>query len=886
MSDERSTEAVTLAATEAERVDRACDRFEDELWAGRRPSIEAFLDGVEGPARADLLAKLIGLEVDWRLDANERPAIAEYAGRFQVSPEAVAAAFPTRAPGDAGAEEPTATIAPPPDVVLGGRYRLVDEVGGDGMGVIWLARDSLLHREVALKEIRPRYASSPEMRARFHRETRVTARLDHPGIVTVHDLGQREGGDPFYVMHLIRGEDLRKSIRRLHGLAPADDDDPARGSRTAPPRLDLHALVGRLADACLAVAYAHQRKVIHRDIKPGNIMLGPFGETFVIDWGLTKRHDGPSGPAREADAGLGPEPSLGTAADPDETPSDALGRGPGTLGYMPPEQLRSDPALVGPESDIFSLGATLYCLLTGHRPFTGTEAAMVAKTLACDFPPPRKLKPCAPADLEAVCLKAMAADPAGRYASARDLADDLGRWLADEPVLARPEPLASRIARLARRHRTAAVAAAVLLATMTLALGIFGVKVRAERERSDANFESADGAIRETLAAAEGPDLSYLPGAGAIRARLVASTIGLRRRLLAGRPADPGARFDLAHALRTSAAIEELTGPKPAADALRREALGLLGPLAADQPGSRPYRVELARARIDGGDALMALGKPRQAEPLFDQALTALGPPPEGAEGREIRIFAALAHLGRAEAFAQTGRAAEGRREVGRAFDLVRPAADDVRYEPYEVIVIGHVLIARAVAAARAGEAAAARADLADAIFREGRLCAAQPNNFDARFVLASAKLHLARLAEAGPQARETLAQLYEAVSDLNALMKLVPTNPAYRRELAAGLILRAGQSLATNPQVAERDASDARKLLDLNRKDAPDVVEYLEQLALTLEFQARVARARNKPDVAGLRLHEAINFLDAARRANPEHPDYQAAWNRCRAAL
>ncbi len=883
MSRDQTTEPLSLSATQAEQVDRACDRFEDELWAGRGPSIEAYLDAAEGPVRSDLLRKLLDLEIAWRLDADERPARGEYLGRFPDAAAAIEAAFPTETQDFGGDGGQTETLVPTPDVVLGDRYRLLKVVGGDGMGIIWVARDERLHREVALKEIRPDFANSPEVRARFLRETKVTAKLDHPGVVTVHDLGARAGGDPFYVMHLVRGEDLRKALRKLHGLEAVAEDDPAGGPGRTPPRLDLHALVGRLVDACYAVAYAHRRRVIHRDLKPSNIMLGPFGETYVIDWGLTKRQERPGGAGREAEA----EPSIATEGEVDHTPT-ALGSGPGTLGYMPPEQLRGDPSHVGPASDIFSLGATLYSLLTGHRPFTGTKSVMIEKTLACDFPPPRQVKPTVPRPLEAICLKAMASRPEDRYGSAKALAEDLERWLADEPVLAHREPAAVRLARWSRRHRTAVVAAAVLLATSTLALAVFGARVEAARKAAEANFLAADDAVQQMLKAAEGPDLAYLPGAESLRARQVVATIGLRRRLLAARPGDPKARFDLAHALRTSAAIDDLSGPTADADGRRREAIDLLVPLAAEHPEPPDYRIELARARIDAADSLRLLGRPREAEPLYREALDTLGPPPEGPGGRIVALFTTMALFGGAQARAETGRFAESRRDADRAVALVLPLADDPRAQTYDRFVIAHALIARAEAARGLGDPTSARKDLAEAARRERELIAARPGNADARFAFAQARLDFARIAaESGGPPADVAAALRDALPHLADLSNQFPRINAYRRALSDALIVRGGNQLAAGRlDLAEKDGADAARYLGAIAKDVPDVPDYQGLLARAHELLARVAIARKKPADARARSLEAIRCVDAARRANPEHPEVRATLARCRDLL
>jgi len=201
---------------------------------------------------------------------------------------------------------------------------------------------------------------------------------------------------------------------------------------------------------CNAIAYAHSRGVLHRDLKPGNIMLGKYGETLVVDWALAKAGVGDphpiNGPARDADSLLRP----GSASGSTETlPGSALG----TPAYMSPEQAIGKIDRLGPPSDVYSLGATLYHLLTGQPPFQDDAAEVLKRVEAADFPSPRHVQPTVPPALEAVCLKAMSHKPTNRYASARELAEEIERWLANEPVRAWPEPWTVRARRWTSRHR-------------------------------------------------------------------------------------------------------------------------------------------------------------------------------------------------------------------------------------------------------------------------------------------------------------------------------------------------------------------------------------------------------------------------------------------------
>jgi serine/threonine-protein kinase len=351
----------------------------------------------------------------------------------------------------------------PGDVPLAGRprFRVLRPHARGGLGEVFVAQDEELHRQVALKEIQNRHADDPASRARFVLEAEITGGLEHPGIVPVYGLGHYPDGRPFYAMRFIRGDSLQEAVERFHQA-----DQPGRDPRER--NLALHGLLGRFVDVCNAVAYAHARGVLHRDLKPGNIMLGRYGETLVVDWGLAKPL-GRVDPA--ADLTEGPlQPVSGSESAPTLT-----GQAIGTPAYMSPEQAAGRLDQLGPASDVYSLGATLYQLLTGRPPVDERDvAAALRRVQKGEFPPPRQVKVQIPAALEAVCRKAMRLRPADRYPTPQALAQDVERWRADEPVSAYREPLAARLGRWSRRHRGLVIgtAAAVAVATVSLAVGL------------------------------------------------------------------------------------------------------------------------------------------------------------------------------------------------------------------------------------------------------------------------------------------------------------------------------------------------------------------------------------------------------------------------------
>ena len=276
-----------------------------------------------------------------------------------------------------GSPASSATPRADPGRGAGERFQVVRLHAQGGLGVVFLARDEQLRREVALKEIQQQHADRAQSRARFVREAEITGALEHPGIVPVYALGEHDDGRPYYAMRFIRGESLKEAIERFHR--------PDAPSMRREGMLEFRGLLRRFVDVCDAIAYAHSRGVVHRDLKPANIMLGPFGETLVVDWGLAKPAGRPEdGPAD--DPGIAPWQDSGSGV---ETMS---GSAIGTPAYMSPEQADGELAQIGPASDVYSLGATLYCLLTGRAPFEDPYMALLlARVRRGDFPPPRRV---------------------------------------------------------------------------------------------------------------------------------------------------------------------------------------------------------------------------------------------------------------------------------------------------------------------------------------------------------------------------------------------------------------------------------------------------------------------------------------------------------------
>jgi WD40 repeat protein/tRNA A-37 threonylcarbamoyl transferase component Bud32 len=366
----------------------------------------------------------------------------------------------------------TVTYSPRPVDVGGSRYRVLRPHARGGLGEVFVAEDQELHREVALKEVRSEHADDPDTRARFLREGEMAGRLEHPGLVPVYGLGTYADGRPFYAMRLIQGQSLRDAIQAFYA---ADETRPDSGERS----LVLRQLLGRFVALCNTVAYLHSRGVLHRDLKPANVMLGKYGETLLVDLGLAKvvgRAD------REAAGGA--EETLRPSSD--DSLVTRAGTVVGTPAYMSPEQAAGRTEQLGPTSDVYSLGATLYTLLTGKPPFDGSDmGAVLERAEKGDWLPPRVINREMPTALNAVCRKAMALRPEDRYPTALALATEVEHWLADEPVAAYRAPWRDRAWRWVGQHQTAVAttAAALGVALAALIVGVILLSAAAQRER-------------------------------------------------------------------------------------------------------------------------------------------------------------------------------------------------------------------------------------------------------------------------------------------------------------------------------------------------------------------------------------------------------------------
>ena len=368
-------------------------------------------------------------------------------------------------------------------------YTLLRKLGQGGLGVVWLARDNSLKRYVAIKEVTEGARDNPSAISRFRREAVVTGRLEHPSIVPIHQFAEDlETGRAFYAMRFLGKMTLQDAITEYHERRESSDQDP----------MQLHHLLSAFVSVCQAIAYAHSKGVVHRDLKPENVALDGFGQVIVLDWGLAKL---------VGDADRLDDLELALGETPDQAHQTVAGQLMGTPMYMAPEQAAGRVDEIDERTDVYGLGAILFAIVTGYAPHELSHRSLSSQskvdellTAIMNQPTPhaRDLNSQAPPELNAICSRALAKKRYARYQSASDLADDVQRWMAGEPVSAYDEPWHKRVRRWVLHHRRLSQVIAVLATVLLVAAITMGVVTHQNRmTEQDARFDSLRTEARE-----------------------------------------------------------------------------------------------------------------------------------------------------------------------------------------------------------------------------------------------------------------------------------------------------------------------------------------------------------------------------------------------------
>jgi tetratricopeptide (TPR) repeat protein/tRNA A-37 threonylcarbamoyl transferase component Bud32 len=777
----------------------------------------------------------------------------------------------------------TSTLAVGGSTDDGQRFRLLRPHARGGLGEVFVALDRELHREVALKQILEQHADDPVSRQRFVVEAEVTGGLEHPGIVPVYGLGAYRNGRPYYAMRFIKGDSLKEAIEQFHADISLKND-PGRRS------FELRKLLRRFLDICDAIDYAHSRGVIHRDIKPANIILGRHGETLVVDWGVAKA-------VGRADPSVGEQTIGPSSSGSSETmPGSALG----TPAYMSPEQACGDLDRLGPRSDVYSLGSTLYCLLTGKPPFEGDDVGeILRKVQRGDFVPPRQLQPSLDAALDAVCLKAMAIQPGDRYPSCRALAEDVERWMADEPVSAWAEPWTRKMLRWLTRHRTGVTAAAAaVLAGVVGLTAVLAVEARANATLADKNsaLTAANAKIEARYNLAVEAIKTFHTGVSAdfmlkeekfkdLRDRLLKSAADFYGKLgaLLGKETDVASRQALAQSNFELAELTGKVGRNEDALAAHRAVLAAREALAAEPGAGALAKVDVGRSLIAVAGLLEATGKTDEPLASYRQSESLLAGPARADPSARAALANCRSRLG--QLFSTMGKSAEAlaayklARADQEALAAAPEVSNDARHDLADTINrIGNLL-------SNTGKSVEAEAEYRKALEIQQKLADDNPVVTEFRSSLADSHDSLGRLLPKTGKPAEAEAECRRALA---IRRKLADANPAvtdFRRRLAESHNFL-GNVLSNTGKPTDAEA-EYRKALAIHQKLAdenPAVTEFRKGLAWSHNDLGQVLSNTGKPAEAEAEWCKALEIQQKLADDNPAVTEFRSllAWGHC----
>jgi serine/threonine protein kinase/tetratricopeptide (TPR) repeat protein len=762
-----------------------------------------------------------------------------------------------------------------------GRFEIRRELGRGGYGVVYLADDPQLGRAVALKVPRADVLADEELRARFHHEARAAAGLDHPNLVAVYEAGA-DGAFCYITSAYCPGPSLAQWLKEQ--AAPV-------------PERDAAALVAALADG---VQHAHSRGVLHRDLKPANVLLtsskaqGPNSKegSSLKDqgpgagpWGLNL---GPSLEFEPCDLVIPRITDFGLAklltADGGQTQSGAV---VGTPAYMAPEQAEGKVKEVGTAADVYALGAILYELLTGRPPFQAeTVLGMLEQVRTQEPAPPRRLRPHLSRDLETVCLKCLHKEPHRRYPSAHALAEDLRRFLADEPVLARPVGGLERLGRWCKRRPAAAalvLAAAGFLVTLAVVreqsrARLVEEQARTERQRqqAEANLQQALDAVNQYLAEVRADPQLKAHDLRELRRRLLQAAVPFFQQFVAQQPDEPRLQAQRGAAFERLATINLELGDHATALEHNTQALAVFADLVRQDPDATEYEAELAGCHYQRGRLFLDLGRWDEAEAALTQAQSRFArlaaDHPEAPRHRQglANSHTSLGVLGQ-----YTRRLPQAEANYQAALRVQRQLARDYPDQPDHQAELGRCLHNQ-------GQfyQLHLRGRLADAekAHREARdvlqpLTQAHPTVAKYQELLALSHHRLAFLSQNQRRWDPAAASYRDALAVQEALVRRHPSVPEYRQALAHTYADMVGLYELTNrPREAEAACGKALAIRDQLAEQYPDVWVYRGYRARSRARMGDLVRAAGRPEEACSWYDRAIDELEAILRQEPQN--------------
>ncbi|MCM2373699.1 serine/threonine-protein kinase [Aporhodopirellula aestuarii] len=754
-----------------------------------------------------------------------------------------------------------------------------------GLGAVYRGRDTELGRTVALKRILPKYENVQECRDRFVFEAEVTGSLEHPGIVPIYGLSTCEDGKPYYAMRFIRGRSFGDAIRKFHKensplAAGAFDSRAFRG------------LLRRLIECCNAMHYAHERRILHRDLKPDNIMLGQYGETLVVDWGLAMvmpRIDAPPNESKTDEDTL-PFPSAGSQL--------REGTTVGTPSYMSPEQAKGVQQFLTPATDIYALGAILFRITTNQLCVEGQSLLeVVANVREGNLRDLNQALPVAPRPLASICRRALAYSPTERYATAIELADDIDRWMNDEKVLAHAEFETARekAGRMIRRYRSWTLSTAVALVAVTvitLVASIFIQQAKAREELAKLRATQFKGeAISRYRQSREAIDtwlvqsndaLQYFPGTRSVRSRLLELAAEDYARLADGSSDDPELELERLRAmLRQGDLLLAAEQPQAAREIYSKAMSGL------EQPRGD---LDIERFAADAAHVHSRIGLSWAAEGQIDSAresyaaavgklrnLLSENDSEDAADEQEINRrlrYLAAAEINAGELELQVNDFERSRQSLqagitalGRLGKQTLPKDELTKSQAMDLIGRMDLSLGNRQAAAKQFEGAAR-------IVRG--LVHSEPDQPEFLDALGSLMVSQASVDRGLGQSEREEASLREAVDAYRSLHRAIPDMPAYQEKLALTL---------TDLGIALHDAhrsGDARAilaesltLLESLTRSYGNSMRYVDTTAATHDVLGQVLLDMGETADSQSHLIESLTAYQSLSETYPDRPDF-----------